>query len=156
MVNETDNNEKPVNEDTLSDEEALMKIAQAMKGEAPTSDEKQNVHTFLFNVATSNDTTKTGNLQVDKDINELGVPQYTVRGAKEMALISNMIMDNEYFAKYFEIDAENTLATSLSREGFLVKQGTTQTKFVGDVTKRRKVNKGWFGKEKIETSGGES
>ena len=156
MVENPETKQEAQSSDELSDEEALMKIAQAMKGESPTSDEKQNVHTFLFNVATSNDTTKTGNLQVDKDINELGVPQYTVRGAKEMALISNMIMDNEYFAKYFEIDAENTLATSLSREGFLVKQGTTQTKFVGDVTKRRKVNKGWFGKEKIETSGGES
>ena len=138
----------------ISDEEAIMKIAQAMKDNAPTTEDKQNVHTFLLNVVTTKDTNKVGNLRDDKDMNELGEPQYTVRGAKEMALISNKIMNNKYFEEYFKIEAENTLATSLSREGFLIKQAVTQTKQVADITKRKKINKGWFGKKEIEESGG--
>jgi len=140
----------------MSDEEALMKIAQAMKDNAPAQEDKHSVFTFLFNVATSKDTVKTGNLRDDKDINELGIPLYTVRGAKEMALISEKIMENVYFRDYFIAEAENTLATSLSREGFLVRQGTTQTRQVADITKRKKINKGWFGKQNVEESGGDT
>lgn len=144
-------------QEELSDEEALMKIAAAMKDNVTAHEERQSVHTFLFNIATAKDTTKIGNLQVDKEINELGMPQQSVRGSKEMALIAEKIMDNNFFKDYFEKEVENTLATSLSREGFLVKQATVQTKQVADVTKRRKINKGWFGKEKVvEQSGGDS
>jgi len=141
----------------LSDEEALMKIAQAMKDNAPSQDEKHNVHTFLFNIATAKDTTKTAYLRdgSDKEIDELGIPEHTVRGCKELSRISGKIMNNTFFEEYFNSEVEDTLATSLSRKGFLVKQGTTQTKQVADVTKRRKINKGWFGKSKEETSGGE-
>ncbi len=140
----------------ISDEEALMKFAAAMKGNEPSSEDKKSIFTFLDNVAKASDTTKIGNLRDDKDMNELGGPSYTVRGAKEMALIANKIMNNPYFKEYFELDAENTLATSLSREGFLIRQGTIQTKQVADITKRKKINKGWFGKEKVEESGGDT
>ena len=64
-------------------------------------------------------------------------------------------MDNNYFKDYFLDEGEITTATSLSREGFLVRQATTQTKQVADVTRRRTVNKGWFGKEKVNESGGD-
>ena len=139
----------------MSDEEAIMKIAEAMKGNEPTAEEKHSVFTFLYNIATSKDSTKVGNLRDDKDMNELGHPSYTVRGAKSMALISRKIMDNDYFAQYFEAEAEDTNSTSLSREGFLVRQASTQTKQVADVTKRKTINKGWVGKKSIEESGGE-
>jgi hypothetical protein len=143
-------------EQELSDNEIIMKIASAMKDNSPTPDEKHNIHKFLFDVVLSPDTTKIGNLQVDKDINELGLPEYNVRGAKDMELISDKIMDNDYFKDYFKQQAEDTLATSLSREGFLVKQATVQTKQISDMTKRRKINKGWFGTKKIEESGGDT
>ena len=142
-------------EESMSDEEALLKIAQAMKDNAPTQEDKHNVHVFLNNVATAEDTSKTANLRDDKDFNELGTPSHTVRGAKEMALVAKKIMGNGYFEDYFNEEAEITLATSLSREGFLVKQATVQVKQVADITKRRKVNKGWFGSKKIESSGGD-
>lgn len=141
-------------QEQLSDEEALLKIAQAMKDNAPSIEDKHNVHKFLFDVVMAKDSTKIGNLQVDKEINELGIPEHTVRGSKSMELISDKIMDNNYFKGYFEQEAEDTLATSLSREGFLVKQATVQTKRIADITRRRKLNKGWF-KTKEETSGGE-
>ena len=142
--------------DDMTDEQALLKLAQAMKDNAPTQEDKQNVHVFLMNVATADDTTKTANLKDDKDFSELGIPSYTVRGAKEMALVADKIMGNNYFKDYFQKEAEITLATSLSRDGFLVKQATVQVKQVADMTKRRKINKGWFGKEKIEEQGGDT
>ena len=148
--------EETKQETEMTDEQALLKLAQAMKDNAPTQEDKQNVHVFLMNVATAEDTTKTGNLKDDKDFSELGIPSYTVRGAKEMALVADKIMGNNYFKDYFQKEAEITLATSLSRDGFLVKQATVQVKQVADMTKRRKINKGWFGKEKIEEQGGDT
>ncbi len=138
----------------MTEEEALMKLATAMKDQAPAQEEKHNVHEFLDNVVKADDTTKIANLRDDKDVNELGVPSYPVRALKDMALVSEKIMNNEYFKEYFEKEAENTLATSLGREGFLVRQATIQTKVVADATKRRKSNKGWFGKKTTEESGG--
>lgn len=140
----------------MTEEEALMKLAQAMKDNAPSQEEKHNVHEFLDNVVKAEDTTKIGNLRDDKDMNELGVPSYPVRALKDMALISEKIMGNKYFQDYFEKEAENVLASSLSRGGFLVRQATIQTKQVADITKRRKINKGWFGKKTTEESGGDT
>jgi len=139
----------------MSDEEALMKIAQAMKDNTPNQDDRVNVHTFLRDVVVTPDTTRVGNLRDDKEINELGIPAYNVRGSKEMSLIAEKIMGNDFFKEYFARMSANTTDTSLSRGGFLVRQSSTQTKQVADATKRRTVNKGWFGKEKIEEQGGD-
>lgn len=139
----------------MSDEEAIQKIAMAMKDNAPAQDEKINVHTFLRDVVVTPDATRVGNLRDDKEMNELGLSTHTVRGNKEMALIARKIMNNKFFEEYFEEKAQITLATSLSRGGFLVRQASVSTKQVVDATKRRKINKGWFGKEKVEESGGD-
>lgn len=142
----------------LSDEEAIMKIAQAMKDNAPSQEDKHNVHSFLVNVVKERDvenSIKIGNLRDDRELNELGNPVWTVRGCLEMALISDKLMENDFYKEYFEAEALNTLGTSLSREGFLIKQATTQTKQVADATVRRKINKGMFGSKKIEQSGGD-
>jgi len=140
----------------MSDEEALMKIAAAMKDNAPSAEDRQSVHAFLHNVATAEETTKVGNLRDDKEMNELGTPAHNVRGSLEMGRISEKIMSNDFFRDYFKAEAEETLATSLSREGFLVRQATTSTKQVADVTRRKKINKGWFGSKKVEESGGDT
>jgi len=142
------------NDENLTDEQAILRIAQVMKDNAPTPDEKVNVHTFLREVVITPDTTRVGNLRVDKDMDELGTPVYTLRGSKDLALISSKIMDNDYFKEYFEQNSQDTTATSLSREGFLLKQATVSTKQISDITKRRKINKGWFGKKTEESSGG--
>ena len=138
----------------MSDEEALMKLAQAMKDNAPSGIDKQSVYAFLNNIAVSDDSRKVANLRNDKELDELGTPLHHVRGSLEMARISAKIIENDYFTAWFEAEAEETLSTSLSREGFLVKSATTQTKQVADITRRRKINKGWFGSKKIEESGG--
>jgi len=144
------------NEEEMSDEEAIQKIALAMKDNASSSDDKQNVHTFLNNVVLAQDNKKIANLRDDKDFNELGMPDHNVRGNLTMIRISDLIMGNDTFKDFFESEVQDTLATSLSREGFLVRQGTTTTKQVADITKRRSINKGWFGSKKINESGGDT
>jgi hypothetical protein len=139
----------------MTDEEALAKIAAAMKDTNPSQDEKTNVHTFLRDVVVTPDVTRVGNLRDDKEMNELGMPNYHVRGSKDMALIAFKIMNNPFYAEYFETEAQTTLATSLSRAGFLVRQASVTTKQISDSTPRRKINKGWFGKQQIEESGGD-
>lgn len=146
-------------EQEISDDEAIMKIAQAMKDNAPSSDEKQNVHTFLTNVIQVEDinqTSKVGNLRQDKEIDELGIPTWNVRGSLDMVTISDKLMDNGFFKDYFQENARQSLNTSLSREGFMIRSAVTQTKQVADITKRRKTNKGWFGSKKVtEETGGD-
>lgn len=142
----------------MSDDEAIQRIVEAMGGNTPTQEEKHNVHTFLTSIVNTEDidkVIKVGNLRDDRDLNELGNPQWNVRGALKMARISNMIMDNPFFQKYFEAQARETTASSLSREGFLPKLGTITTKQMVDATKRRRVNKGLFGKRTVEESGGD-
>ena len=113
---------------------------------SPTPEEKHNIHSFLNNVATATDTTKTGFLTED----EVGTPRYSLRSLKEFAQIADKIMGNEYIKEFFLSEAENVTATSLSREGFLIKQATTQTKRIADVTKPKKPNKSWFKSKKDE------
>lgn len=136
-------------EDKVSDEQVIEtitdEVASRLGGTIPTPEEKQNVHTFLTKVVTEKNTTKIGNLSIE----ELGMPKQTVRGYKEMALISDKIMQNTFFKEYFEQEAENVLATSLSKEGFLVRQATLTRKELADVTKPRTVNKGWFKKKEV-------
>lgn len=144
------------NEENMSDDEVIMKIAAAMKDNVPVGDEKDNVHTFLKSVVTEKDTTRIGNLRDDKDLNELGIPQHNVRGNFSMAQISKGLMDNDVFFEWFNNQGQMLLSTSLSREGFLVRQATTQTKNIGEITKKRVSSKGLFGKDKnVQEQGGD-
>jgi hypothetical protein len=146
---------QPNTQPEMTDDEAIARITAAMKDSTPSSDEKTNVHTFLRDVVFAEDNTKIGNLRDDKEINELGIPNYTVRGSKDMELISRDIMNNDYFGNYFAKESQITLETSLSRNGFLIRQASVQTKQVVDATKRVKRNKGMFGSEKVEEQGGD-
>lgn len=109
---------------------------------SPVPEEKHNVHSFLYKIATSDDTTKTGFLKDE----EVGTPQLTVRGLKDMSLISDKIMRNNFFSEYYKAKAEIISSTSLSRRGFLSKLAVLQKREIADVTeeKERKQNKGWF------------
>lgn len=149
--------QQPPQED-MTDEQAILKIAEAMKDNPTAQEDKQNIHSFLINVIQTEDVdkvTKVGNLRDDKEVNEIGLPQWNVRGALAMGRISDMLMDNPFFEEYFNRQAKETTGTSLSREGFILRQATTQNKNVADVTRRRKINKGMFGKKNIEESGGD-
>jgi hypothetical protein len=127
--------------------------------DAPSQEDKHNIHSFLVKVVEEEDydrVAKLGNLRDDKEINELGVPKWTIRGCFEMARISGLLMHNSFFQSWFLDTAKESIITSLSREGFMIRQATTQTKQVADITKRRKINKGMFGSKKIEEQGGDT
>lgn len=111
-------------------------------------EEKFNVHTFLHKVASEDDTTKVGYLEPI----EIGTPVHTVRSLKGFALIADKIIENPLLKEYFEAQSEIVTSTSLSKEGFLVRQATTQTRNVADVTKRYKPNKSWFKKKEDNNS----
>lgn len=110
-------------------------------GTTATAEEKQNVHSFLHNVATSKDTTKTANLSTE----ELGVPILPVRTYKELSLFCKEIANMDYFSDYFKKKSEITTSTSLSKEAKLLTLAVVNRTEISDLTKPpRKENKGWF------------
>ncbi len=110
---------------------------------------KQNVHTFFTDIIKSEDTTKTGNLTQE----ELGVPKLPVRTYKELALFSEDIYGDASWKDYFNKMSEIQTATSLSKEGILIKLSVTNKKELADMTPSKKKNKGWFNKGRTNEEG---
>lgn len=121
----------------------IKELQDAIYGDAPTPTDKMSVHSFLDNVARAKDTTKLGYLKEE----EIGMPQLPIRANKELALISEDIMQNNFISDYFKKEAEITTSTSLSRQGFLIKQATVSHRKIEDVTKMPKEKSGWFKKK---------
>ena len=116
-------------------------------------DGKQNVHTFLFNVVTAEDTTKLGNLKEE----EIGVTPNPIRSYKHLALFANDIMKKKELGKFFNANSEIVTATSLSRDGFLVDRAVVQKRELKDTTsKPRKENSSWFKSKDKKTEETES
>jgi len=105
--------------------------------------EKANIHSFFTKVIQNPETIRIGNVSAE----ELGNPQITIRGLKELELFSKDIEENKLWADYFKEMAEITTKTSLSKEGFLLRLSVTTKKELADVTPKRKVNRGWFRKK---------
>jgi len=128
-------------ESEMSQEEIDARI-NSLIGTAPLPEEKQNVHTFLHNVAIAKDTTKLGYLTED----EIGLPKLPLRTYKELTLFCEVVLDKPYFAEYFRRKGEILTATSLSKEAKLLSLAVTTTRQVTGVPveKPRKENTGWF------------
>lgn len=108
-----------------------------------TPDGKHNVHTFLHNVATADDTTKLGNLREE----EIGMLENPIRAFKFLALFSDQVMKKPGLKDFFNARSEIGTSTSLSRGGFLTKLAVVTRKELADVSpKERKENKSWFKK----------
>lgn len=139
-------------EETLSpdDKEELQRLLGS-----PYPEEKHTVHTFLHKIASSKDTTKTAFLGDE----ELGTARNPVRAYKNVALFAKMVMHNDKLSEYFNSESEIVTASSLSREGFLVKMGITTTRQIADITKLKAEKKGvlanLFGKKKESQGGAE-
>lgn len=114
-------------------------------------EEKHNVHSFLNKVATSDDTTKTGNLTSE----ELGNVPLTLRANKELELVSRYIMENDYFAKYFAAKSEIITSSSLSKDATLIKLAVVQKRVIEDTTKKKTENRGLFRKKEESPEEGE-
>ena len=133
-------------EDNLTEEELAQRIAGYI-GTTPVQEEKQNVHTFLHNVATARNTTKTGNL----DTIEIGSPSLPVRTYLDLSLFCKEIANMDYYADYFAKKAEIITSSSLSKDAKLISLAVLQKREIADVTKPRKENKSWFKKKDTET-----
>lgn len=108
--------------------------------------EKANVHSFFTKVILHDDTTRIGNVKEE----ELGEPQLTLRGVKELELFCKEIEGNELWSDYFKNLAEIQTSTSLSKEGFLLRLPVTSKQELSDGRKVVKQNKGWFKKRRKE------
>lgn len=129
-------------ENTEMTDEMMAEELAKLIGTTPKAEEKHNVHTFLTKVAESGDTTKTAFLTNE----ELGIMPFTERATKELALISEDIVENPFFQRYFEKEAEILTSTSLSREAKLLELSVIQKREFGDTTQKKvmKENRGWF------------
>ncbi len=108
-----------------------------------SSETKNNLHTFLTRVIQDENTTKTGNLSDE----ELGLSRLPVRSLMELELFCRDICADDGWADYFKKSGEIQKASSLSKDGFLLKLSVTNKKELADVTpERKKKNKGWFRK----------
>jgi hypothetical protein len=106
--------------------------------------EKANIHSFFTRVIQNPSTIRIGNVKEE----ELGNPQLTIRGLKELELFCKEIEKDKLWESYFNKMAEIQTETSLSKDGFLLRLSVTQKKELADVTPKRKTNRGWFKKGK--------
>lgn len=104
--------------------------------------DEKGIDTFFLEIIRTDDTKKVANLSNE----ELGMPQIPVRAQLELAKDCDKIPSMSSWAKDLRENAEIILATSLSKEGFLIKARITQKKEFLDKEKRR-VRKGLFGKK---------
>ena len=126
-----------MNEKEMSNQEAENMLREL-------AEQKQNTHSFFRNIIMSEDTTKTGNLSEE----ELGETKLPVRSLKELSIFSKQICIDKGWEKYFDSLSESITATSLSKEGLLIKLSVTSKKELADVSpKSNKKNKGWFKKK---------
>ena len=109
--------------------------------------EEKGIDNFFLEIIRDDKSFKIGNL--DKD--ELGVPQLPIRTLIELADDCKLIPSMSSFTTDFQEQAKNLIATSLSKEGFLIKARITQKKELLDTDKRKnRLKKGLFGKKEEE------
>ena len=107
--------------------------------------EEKGIDNFFLEIVRAEDSVKIANLDED----ELGMPQLPIRTLLELKNDAELIPSMSSFKDSFEKTAENILASSLSKGGFLIKARITQKKeFLDD--KKKKIKRGLFGKEKEE------
>lgn len=119
---------------------------------AAGASEKQNAHTFLFNVAKAKDTTKLGNLSPE----EVGVPRHSIRTYQNISLIAKNVIGSDNLAKHFSARSEVVTSTSLSKNAKLINLAVIQRRQVEDLTKpERKPSSSWFKPKKKDNDEGE-
>lgn len=106
--------------------------------------EEKGIDNFFLEVIRNKDSLKIGNLTVD----EIGTPEVPLRTIVELAKDCESVPSLSSFAKDFKSQAISMIATSLSKEGFLIKARITQKKEVLGTDKRKeRSKKGLFGRK---------
>ena len=122
---------------------SLEELQDALGPTATVTDEKHNAHTFINAVATSDDTTKVGNLREE----EVGIPTLSTRTLKELALFANDIADEKTWGEYLNARSEILTSTSLSKDAKLLDTAVVTRREFGNIGTTKKVKKNWRGKE---------
>lgn len=104
--------------------------------------EEKGIDAFFLEIIQTTNSEKIGNLTEE----ELGMPRLSVRTLIELSDDCSLIPSMSTFSEKFKKQAENILATSLSKEGFLIKSRITQKKEFAD-QKKKKKRKGLFGRK---------
>lgn len=105
----------------------------------PTPPPKESIYKFFKFLIKEEDSSKFSNLSSQ----ELGIPTIPVRGFQSIALDLENAWGMDKVAKYFRAGGEITLATSLSKKGFLASLFVTQIKREKK-DKPKEIKKGLF------------
>ena len=130
---------------TVEEQELLNQIAGS--GDVyPKEEDKQNLFKFFKEIIEAENTTRTANLKND----ELGIANFSVRANLETAHYCKS-MGCEGLGTYFDGKSSIISDSSLSRDGFLIKQASTTTKQIESRTKSGQIKKrGLFSKRTEE------
>ena len=107
----------------------------------PKPKEKAGLFTFFNRIIRAPDTIKVANLSIEE--------VEAVRNLRDGDIIS-LLNGFDVFEDYFKKKGEIILASSDSKEGFLIKQATTSRKEIETKSKTQRRNKGWFKKKEKE------
>ena len=108
--------------------------------------EEKGIDNFFLEIIRTNNTIKVGNLEED----ELGKPRIPIRTMLKLKEDCRLIPSMSSFTTDFENQVENVLASSLSKEGFLIKARITQKKELLDNKKKKRSIKTLFGRKEVE------
>ena len=106
--------------------------------------EEKGIDNFFLEVIRNKDSLKIGNLTTS----EIGLPEVPLRTIVELADDCDSVPSLSSFAKDFKKKAIDMIATSLSKEGFLIKARITQKKeLLGTDKRKERPKKGLFGRK---------
>lgn len=109
--------------------------------------EDKGIDKFFIEVVNNDDNLKIGNVTQE----ELGMPQLPLRTMVELGNDCEDIPSMSSFARDFKRQSLGLIATSLSKEGFLIKARITQKKELMNTDKRKtRTKRGLFGKKEEE------
>lgn len=123
-------------EEPLSQED--MELLESMGVGVPKPTEKTGLFDFFNKILKRKDTTKVANI----DLDELN----SVRTLQNGALFAT-VGDYDEVCDYFRAKGETILATSDSKDGFLIRAAITTKRELATSSKAMKENKGWFKKK---------
>ena len=108
--------------------------------------EEKGIDNFFLGIIRDDNSLKIGNLTEE----ELGMPQIPLRSMIDLASDCEKIPALIDLGNDLKKQAQNLIASSLSKEGFLIKSRITQKKEFADTKKKRVVKKGLFGSKEVE------
>ena len=120
--------------------------AEELKDFIRSSGEEKGIDNFFLEVIRAENNLKIGNL--DKE--EIGLPQLPIRTLIELSNDCEIIPSMSSFAKDFKEQANTMIASSLSKDGFLVTARITQNKKLLNPSKKKTRRRGLFGKKEEE------